>query len=369
MLYAAVAMYDRAADLLEEYAKKYAGEQDAYAALSDVVFYRKAIGQRAKAIEDTRYFIKMFGAKKPRESADAMWSLRTLYDGDELIKQLREYVRTFGAKGGAGRVVIVYSTIAQVLLKQSCPIRGVDGVCVTVRERARTCGKGTTPTLAVTARNTKKVAEARAALEQAIREYERDAITDDVEARYAYAQAHVARADLELEAYLAIAVPRGLDFDDKHRANSMKRFSAWLYQAQKSGAALISRYEAVLATKDVASSITAAARIAIVSQSFATSMATAEIPRDIKKAPMAVEKQKALCERMIEVIEPLEERAVMAFGVCLAKSTELGWFGDSSAFCERELARMKPDEFPLAHEVRSEPHDYAPVIATEPALH
>jgi hypothetical protein len=132
---------------------------------------------------------------------------------------------------------------------------------------------------------------------------------------------------------------------------------------------LISRYEAVLATKDVASSITAAARIAIVSQSFATSMATAEIPRDIKKAPMAVEKQKALCERMIEVIEPLEERAVMALGVCLAKSTELGWFGDSSAFCERELARMKPDEFPLAHEVRSEPHDYAPVIATEPALH
>jgi TolA-binding protein len=368
MLYADTAIYDRAADLLEEYAKKYAGEKDAYAALSDAVYYRKATGNRAKAIEDTRYFIKTFGSKKPRESADAMWSLTALYDGDDAIKHLREYLRTFGAKGGSGRVVIAYSKIAQLLLKQSCSIRGVDGLCVTVKERARTCGKGTTRTLAATARNAKKVADARAALEQAIREYERNAITDDVEARYAYAQARVAQADLDLEAYLGIAIPRGLDFDDKHRADSTKRFSTWLDQMQKSGATLTRRYEAVLATKDVASSITAAERIAIVSQSFATAMATAEMPRDIAKEPMAADKKKAFCAAMNDVIVPLEERAALGFGVCLAKSTELAWFGDSSAFCESQLARMKPEEFPLAHELRSVPADYAPVIATEPPL-
>jgi hypothetical protein len=97
-------------------------------------------------------------------------------------------------------------------------------------------------------------------------------------------------------------------------------------------------------------------------------MAMAEAPRDVKRDPFAAEKQKAFCEKMIEVAEPLEERAAMGYGVCLAKSTELAWFSESSALCERELARMKPDEFPLAHEVRITPIDYAPVIAAEPPL-
>jgi outer membrane protein assembly factor BamD (BamD/ComL family) len=367
-VYGDIAMYDRAAEILEEYAKKYAGEKDAYAAMSDAVFYRKASGNRAKAIEDTRYFIKMFGSKKPRESADAMWSLTALYDGDDAIKHLREYLRTFGTKGGAGRVVIAYSKIAQLLLKQSCSIRGVDGLCVTAKQTPRTCGKGTTTTFAVTARNAKKVADARAALEQAIRAYERNRPADDIEARYAYAQALVASADLELEPFLALVFPRGLDFEAKHREASMKRFNAWLEQHQETGAALTRKYEAVLATKDVAGSITAAARLAMIAQSFATSLATAEIPHDVKTGPLADAKQRAFCEQMLEVAEPLDERASMGYGVCLAKSTELGWFSDSSAFCEKELARLKPEEFPLAHEVRSEPHDYAPVIATEPAL-
>jgi tetratricopeptide (TPR) repeat protein len=367
-LYGDIAMYDRAAQLLEEYAKKYAGEKDAYDALSDAVYYRKATGNRAKAIEDTRYFVKMFGATRSRESADAMWSLTALYDGDEAIKHLREYMRTFGGKGGAGRIVIAHGKIGQLLLKQSCSVRGVDGLCVAVKQTPRTCGKGTTTTFTVTARNKRKVDEARVELAQAIREYERNPPTDDVEARYAYAQALVASADLELEPFLALGFPRGLDFADKHRLESMKRFNAWLEQEQKSGAELTRKYEAVLATKDTASSITAASRLAIVSRSFATAMAMAEAPRDVKRDPFAAEKQKAFCEKMIEVAEPLEERAAMGYGVCLAKSTELAWFSESSALCERELARMKPDEFPLAHEVRITPIDYAPVIAAEPPL-
>lgn len=364
MLYANIAMYDRAADLLEEYAKKYAGEKDAYDALSDAVYYRKATGNRAKAIADTQYFVKTFGSKKPREAAEAMWSLTALYDGDAAIKHLREYLRMFGGKGGAGRVVTAHGKIAQLLLKQSCSIRGVDGLCATVKEQPRTCGKGTTTMLAVTARNKSKVKEALVDLAQAIREYERNGTDDDSEARYAYAQAQIATADLDLEAYLALEFPRSLTFGSKDHMGE-KRFMSWLDEKQKSGTALTRTYAAVFATKDIASSVTAAERLAIVSQSLATSIATAEISRDIKTEPM----RKAFCERLIEVVEPLEERATMGYGVCLAKSTELGWFNDSSAYCESQLARMRPDEFPLAHEVRSEPHDYAPVIATEPALH
>ena len=56
------------------------------------------------------------------------------------------------------------------------------------------------------------------------------------------------------------------------------------------------------------------------------------------------------------------------FGVCLAKSTELGWWGDSSVLCERELMRLKPDEFPALHELRGMPEHDALVVVAEPPL-
>jgi len=42
--YGDIAFYDKASEKLEEYAKKYAGEKDAFDAMSDAVFYRKGIG-------------------------------------------------------------------------------------------------------------------------------------------------------------------------------------------------------------------------------------------------------------------------------------------------------------------------------------
>ncbi len=53
--------------------------------MSDAVFFRKGIGDDGKAIEDTKYFIKTFGQKKPQEAANAMFSLTSIYEkqGDE----------------------------------------------------------------------------------------------------------------------------------------------------------------------------------------------------------------------------------------------------------------------------------------------
>src|SRR5690606_399051 len=107
--YGDIAFYDQSAAKLEEYAKKYAGEKDAYDAMSDAVFYRKGIGDDAKAIENTKYFIKTFGKKKPAEAANAHFSLTSVYekqgDKDVVVKHLRDYIRTYGTKGGADRLV------------------------------------------------------------------------------------------------------------------------------------------------------------------------------------------------------------------------------------------------------------------------
>jgi outer membrane protein assembly factor BamD (BamD/ComL family) len=369
-MYGDIAMYDKAAERLEQYAKKYAGEKDAYDAMSDAIYYRKALGDRAKAIEDTKYFVRTFGAKKPRDAADAMWSLTALYEptAQLAISHLREYIRTYGSRGGAERLVVAHAKIGLLLWKQSCKVAGLDGLCVKhTAKAARTCGKGTTGALSSVQRDARTTKEALVSLTAAIREYERQHAPPDATARYYYAQAKLAAADLDLERYLTISFPGGLDFDPSSpetRTASMKRFSSWLTEKQTSGASARRRYDDVLTIKDAASSITAVERQGVIAHTFANTLISGELPRDITGADAT----NAYCDAMTAAAEPLEAASVAAFGVCLAKSTELGWFSESSAHCERELTRLEPEEFPAMRELRAQAEHDALVVVAEPPL-
>jgi len=398
--YGDVAFYDKAAEKLEEYAKKYAGEKDAYDAMSDAVFYRKGIGDDAKAIENTKFFIKTFGPKKPQEAANAMFSLTSVFekqgDGDAVIKHLRDYIRQYGGKGGNDRLVIAHAKIGQTLWAQSCPVKMVDGACVKiVRERAinlkktakkskksagsdqpTQCGPESKIKLTVVPRDDRKMAEAIKAFAAAAKEFEKTGGKtggDEGGARYYYAQAKLAVADRDYEKYLALKFPAGLNFDPDPKAKairekSLKRFNDWFAEKGKTGGNATKQYEAVLGIKDAASSITAAARLGQISQNLSDALFTAEIPKDVRTGEFADEKVEAFCDKMTEVAEPLEARSLEAFGVCLSKSTELGWFSDWSKLCERELGQIKPEEFPTASELRGTPNQVAPIVAVEPPV-
>jgi len=397
--YGDIAYYDRASDKLEQYAKKYAGEKDAYTAMSEAVFFRKGTGDDAKAIEDTKYFIKMFGAKKPQEAAGAMFSLTGIYekqgDGDAVIKHLRDYIRQFGDKGGADRLVVAYTKIGQVLWHQSCPVKELDGACIKVtRERAisgkrqkKTSKKGVTEQplqcgpeskikLSVVKRDERKQRESHQAFMAAIREYDRRGGKvggEDAVARHYYGLAKLAEADKDFEAYLDLKFPQGLNFDrsPEHKAilaKSNKRLDEWLKQKNKVGATAKSKYNAVFAVKDAADSIAAAARLGQIAQDFSDALFTAEIPKDVRTGEFADEKVEAYCDRLTELADPLEATSLEAYGVCLSKSTELGWFSEWSRLCERELGQIKPEDFPTASELRGDPTQVAPVIAVEPPV-
>jgi hypothetical protein len=359
-------MYDKAAEKLEQYARHYAGEKDASDAMSDAIFFRKALGDRAKAIEDTEYFIKTYSARRPDQAANASWSLTALYESDPAaaITHLKSYLRMFGMKGDDHRVVLAYAKLGALLWSQSCPHALIDGLCVSVTERApRTCGKGTTRTLSVTPRRDPTRTRALEAFAHAVAYFERRAGAVDAAARYYYAQAKLAQADSDLEAYLAIAFPRGLSFDPAQpeaRDTSRKRFSEWIDAKRKAGAIASRKYEAVVAVKDVVGSITAASRLGTISQAFASELVTSTPARDLATG------RAAYCDAMTEVAAPLEASAVAGFTTCLQKSTELGWFGDSSAHCERQLFELEPAEFPRARELRIKPLLAAPVIDVEP---
>jgi len=417
--YGDIAFYEQAAEQLELYAKKYAGEKDAYDALSDAVTFRKGIGDDAKAIDDTKYFVRTFGTSKPADAANAAFSLTSIYEkqgnADAVIRHLREYIRVHGAKGGRDKLVIAHARIGQLLFEQSCPIKGADGMCVKiVRSRAvakvqsrtraqqpQQCGPESKIKLTIVERDSRKVHEALAEFAAASRELtlsepvRRSAAApargtagpgllgpaaprartgepttkDSGEARHFVALGKLAEADVELERYLGAKFPANLDFDPSNKAmrqKSLARFDEWFAQKRKLGDTAKGKYEAVLAIKDNAASIAAAARIGQIAQNFSDALFTAEIPKDLRTGPYSTEKVEAYCDKLTETAEPLESKALEAYDICLHKSTELGWFSDWSRLCERELGQIRPDKYPTASELRGESNFVARLITIEP---
>ena len=93
----------------------------------------------------------------------------------------------------------------------------------------------------------------------------------------------------------------------------------------------------------------------------------AEIPEIVRKSQiiegydLAQDKVDAYCDKLTTAAEPLAEKSLTAYSVCLSKSTELGWFSEWSKLCERELGQIRPEEYPTTSELRSEPNQVAPI--------
>jgi hypothetical protein len=243
------------------------------------------------------------------------------------------------------------------------------------------CGPESKIKLVVVKRDDRKLHEAMAAFQAAEKEFEKKGGKtggDEGGARYYYGMAKFAEADVEFEKFLDIKFPTNLNFGDgapEHKAiaeKAKKRFDDWLNGKKKAAETSNAKYAKILEIKDAANSIAAAARIGQISQDFSDQLFTAEIPAEVRKSQMiegydlAQDKVDAYCDALTTAAEPLAARSLEAFGVCLSKSTELGWFSDWSKLCEHELGQIKPEEFPTASELRGDSDGVAPIIAVEP---
>jgi tetratricopeptide (TPR) repeat protein len=386
-VYATTAQYREAAGQLEAYAGKYAGEPDAYGALSDAVQFRKGLGDDKQAIADTEKLVATFGANRMAEAAGAYFSLAAIYDKqgdlDRLAHHLRAYLDRYGQAGGADRRVTAWSMLGDALWRQACPVATVDGVCARLVRTApsgprpaaavpRRCGDDTRLELAAVPRDDRKVRDATRAFDQAIAEYERAGTLggDARGALYYYALARFTRTERDYERYLAMPLPGALDFDPRKpaiSARSHQRFDAWLAGKMGLGARLRAAYQPLTALGDAAIAIAAATRIAATSQNAAAQLYRAEIPANVRAGAFAEDASLAYCEALEQVAEPLETAALDYYRVCLDTSTRLGWFSTWSRICERELGHLQPDRYPSTLELRREPGAVASIIQPEPA--
>jgi tetratricopeptide (TPR) repeat protein len=386
-VYATTAQYREAAERLEAYAGKYAGEVDAYKTLSSAVQFRKGLGDDVQAIADTEAFVARFARQQPAAAAAAYFSLVAIYEkqGDlpRLARHLRAYLDRYGQAGGADRRVIAWGKLGDTLWRQACPVATVDGACVTVVRTAtaraadpaaipRRCGDASRLELTVVPRDGRAVRTAQAAFDTAIAEYEHaGTVTGDARgAQYAYALARFSRAERDYERYLALPIPGALDFDSRRpaiAARSHQRFDAWIAGKTDLAVKLRAQYQPLTTLGDAAIAIAAATRIAAISQNLSAQLYRAEIPANLRTGTYAEASSTAYCEALEQVAEPLEREALSYYQACLATSTRLGWFSEWSRICERELGQLQPDRFPSTLELRREPSAVACITQLEAA--
>ena len=63
----------------------------------------------------------------------------------------------------------------------------------------------------------------------------------------------------------------------------------------------------------------------------------------------------AYCDELTNVADPLEKQSIDAYSFCLDNSNKLNWYNEWTQLCESELAQIRPQDFPAAGEIRTQP--------------
>jgi len=227
-----------------------------------------------------------------------------------------------------------------------------DGLCASHAPRpAPHCGPDNKRAVVVQPRSA-EAAAARSELEASIATYELIGGS-----RHDYAMAKLAIADDELESYLALAFPAGLDFGpEAAKKESMQRFDAWLSAKTTRGEQLHERYDAILALGDPVASVIAMSRTGTIASSFADELFTAEIPLDVRTGDDAQDKIDAYCDALTTAAEPLQTPATAAFTACVRYAAEHAYDLDfreialAAQPCREALVWEQPEQFPSLDE-------------------
>jgi TolA-binding protein len=401
--YQRIAYYDRAAERFEQYADKYTKDTFASTALQNAYLFRLGLGDEAKAKDNLTKYEGLYRRSEPATAAKIFWSKHELLDNDEAkLRHAREYISTYGNKGGVDRRVVAEAAIGQILWRQSCDKPLLYDSCLTVQRKRATagesqrnkaaklrqktkkgkdkkpdipqyCGSATQGIITVHARDSKRAGEAQRHFDTVLKltskkpDIPAAEVTRIDDYKNAWGMAMVYAADSRYEEYLKVELPDGLDFvveDWKKEAGvpkwekeykeqvrvrdeSQKKFKDFFDRKVSMSKDLIERYAKVKATGSPYWVLAAAARTAVLSQNFADQLYRAEVPRSFKSE----EQYFAYCDALADQAEGPQKLALDAFTYCLQRSTEFQFFNEFSRMCEEELQQRDPEKYPATNEL------------------
>jgi TolA-binding protein len=398
--YQAIAFYEKAAEKMEQYADKYTKDKYAAEALQNAFLFRSGLGDEAKAEADLTKYESLYKKKDPSTAAKIFWSKHELLKTEEeKLGHAREYIRTYGAKGGLDRLAVANAALGQALWRSSCTKETLYDSCITVvrkkasageeeRKKAeklrgktkkkkddvpKYCGSATQGLVTVHPRDPKKAAEAQKYFAEVRKLASKNPKVPDNETqriedfRNAVGMAMVYSADRDYEEYLRVNIPEELEFyvedwkkdsgipkwEKEYKAQkakadeSMAKFKEFYERKNQIGAKLIKEYADVKQSGSPFWTLAAAARTAVLSQNFADQLYRAEVPKSIKNEEMYF----GYCDALADQASGPEKIATDAFTYCLQRSTEFQFFNEFSRLCEEELQQRNPDEYPATNEL------------------
>jgi TolA-binding protein len=400
--YQGIAYYSNAADRYEEYADKYPKDKFSSEALNNAYLFRLGLGQEDKAQADLAKYEDIYKKKDITTAAKIFWSKHNLLDTDaEKLTHAKQYLATYGGKGGADRQAVADAAVGQVLWRQSCDKELLYDSCITVVRKKATagetarkkseklrkktkkkkdalpkyCGTETQALITVHKRDGKKVTEAMGHFDAVLRAASKkpNIPADDVQRaedyRNAVGMAMVYTADRRYEEYLALEIPDNLYFGAEaeawkkdlggkyakeyeaavaREADSKKKFGEYFTKKSKLGAELKEAYARVKGSGSPYWVLAAAARTALVNRNFADQLYRASVPETLKTEDQVF----AYCDALAETYgDPLTAEAKTALEYCLDRSTEFQFFNEFSRMCEEELQQGDAEKYPATNEL------------------
>ena len=412
--YQAVAYYDESAERYEQFAADHAKDERASDALQNAYLFRLGLGQEGKAKENLAQYESLYKKKDVAKAAKIFWSQHDLLGSATARRaHAKEYLDTYGTRGGLDRAVVAEALIAQIDWRRACDEPLLYDSCISIKRKRKLsgseaiaeyerlakqaaeaeaaaergervkfkppkyCGSPTQGVITVHRRSKKRREAAQARFTKVLKMVQRGKIDipeDDKQRaedfRNAWAMAMVYQADQKYEKYLRIGLPEDLDFnveywregsgvpawerrfaEQKKRAEESKaRVAKFLEDKQKLGQELRDRYEAVTKTGSPYWVLAAAARSAGVMQNFADQLYRAEVPSNFRTQ----EEVWAYCDTLADYAVPLEQAALGAYEYCVSRSTEYAFFNEFSRLCEEEMQQRDAEKYPATHELFGE---------------
>lgn len=342
--YQAIAVYDRAADFFERYAKasNYKGEF-ADQALSDAVVLRLGLGQSDQAIEDANAFNRYYGARKPAQAAQIAFAVAAHYgekkDWGNVEKRLAGAMKLIDSKA-----TLDVQAQAHALLGRAYAKSNKGGAAA--KEYARVVALWKDPKAATAAIESIPGEDTNAKQRRLGR-----ALEAVGEALFFFAEQKKAKVDkVTFPEYKG---PGTKDAVLKHINTKVKD---WIAKKRPLIDEASAEYKKIVDLQPVPPPrwvIAAGSRVGEMWGTFVKEFRAAPIPDSMKRD---YEIRTAYYGALDEASEPQKLQAKSAYDLCLQYSVKYQYFDEYSRACEEWLAQNYKSEYHLVDEFRGAPN-------------
>lgn len=350
----ALALYSRAADYYEQFAKRFPSEVGkdcsdadkeagtcpiAYEALQDAVFFRLGLGDDEKAVSDAKLYEKNFKRKKPREASQVNYALASIYerqnDWKAIAKHYKSYLSKYKRQAMPHEKLRANVQIGRAMWEQDKK-RDAERYFKAAVKLWQQDAEGKIKKLAGDGGDGGKwLAEAQQATAEALWYLAEYRFADFKKIKFPELKKKRGKLDLKMVNEWATGP-----------------FVKWMESKAKSLKVAEDAFAKVRDLKAPMWDIAAAARVGVMYREFVDEFRDAPVPDEIKKDPELMD---IYLESLDTKSQPWVVKATGAFDFCLSLATKIRWFNDFSEQCELELNKLDPKKFPMAAELRGKP--------------